>query len=122
MSYSGHKQPLTNGMAGMWSTSSSLLQVEEVGARQGLELVVLLPNRLSAHAAVQLHLLHAFVELHYMVTQFSLLPLRAIDPFTQAVELQQAKLHMKGRNKKSDQDEDRAVAEGQEATPAPLSS
>lgn len=106
----------------MCSSSSSLLQVEEVGARQGLELVVLLPNRLSAHATVQLHLLHAFMELHYMVTQFSLLPLCAIDPFTQAVELQQAKLHMKGRNKKSEQEEDRAVAEGHETTTAPLSS
>lgn len=72
--------------------------MEEVGARQRLELVVLLPNGLSTHATVQLHLLHAFMELHYVVTQFSLLPLRAIDPFTKAVELQQAKLHVKGKN------------------------
>lgn len=38
------------------------------------------------------------MELHYMVTQFSLLLLCAIDLFTQAVELQQAKLHVKNRN------------------------
>lgn len=72
--------------------------MEEVGARQRLELVVLLPDGLSTHATVQLHLLHAFMELHNMVTQFLLLPLCAIDPFTQAVELQQAKLHVRGRN------------------------
>lgn len=75
--------------------------MEEVGARQRLQLVVLLPNRLSTHATVQLHILHAFMELHYMVTQFSLQPLCAIDPFTQTVELQQTQLHMRGRNKKN---------------------
>lgn len=88
--------------------------MEEVGARQRLQLVVLLPNRFSTHATVQLHLLHAFMELHYMVTQFSLLPLCAIDPFTQTVELQQTKLHMRGRNKKNEQGEDRALANGQD--------
>lgn len=92
--------------------------MEEVGARQRLELVVLLPNGLPAHATVELHLLHAFMELHYVVTQFSLLPLCAIDPFTQAVELQQAKLHVKSRDKSEQQAEDRPVS-GVETTTAP---
>lgn len=71
--------------------------MEEMGARQRLELAVLLPNGLSTHAAVQLHLLYTLVELHHMVTKFPLLSLCAIDSFTQAVKLQQAKLCTEGR-------------------------
>lgn len=38
------------------------------------------------------------MELHYVVTQLSMLLLCAIDLFTQAVELQQAELHVQDRN------------------------
>lgn len=38
------------------------------------------------------------MELHYVVTQFLLLLLGAIDPFTETVQLQQAELHVKDRN------------------------
>lgn len=75
--------------------------MEEVGARQRLELVVPLPDGLSAQAAVQLHLLHTLVEPHHMAAQLPLPPLAAIDAFTQAVKLQQAKLVEEARAKRT---------------------
>lgn len=66
--------------------------MENVGTGQCLELVVPVTNGFTTHATVEFHFLNTFVELHYVITKFPLLTLCAIDPFTEAMNLQQAKL------------------------------
>lgn len=58
-----------------------------------MELVVPVTNGFATHATIEFHFFNAFVELHHMITKFPLLTLCAIDPFTDAMNLQQAKLH-----------------------------
>lgn len=65
-----------------------------------MELVVLVSNGFTTHATVKLHFFHTFVKLHHMVAKLPLLPLCAVDAFTQAVNLQQAKLCGDGERRK----------------------
>lgn len=65
-----------------------LLEVENVGAGQGLQLLVLLPDGLSTHAAVELQFFHTLQELHHLLPQLLLLLLTAVDVLHQAVNLQ----------------------------------
>lgn len=66
--------------------------MKDVGAGQGLQPAVLLPNGLTTEATVELSLLHALVEPHYMRAQLTLQPLAAADALTQAVQLELAQL------------------------------
>lgn len=66
--------------------------MEDVGAGQGLQPAVPLAYGLAAQAAVELRLLHALMEAHYVRTQLPLQPLAAIDALAQAVQLELAQL------------------------------
>lgn len=74
--------------------------MEDMGAGHCLELVVLVSNGFSTHATVKFHFFNAFMKLYHMVAKLSLLSLCAIDPFTQAVNLQQAELYREERKEK----------------------
>lgn len=67
-------------------------EVEDVGARQGLQPAVPLADGLAAQAAVELGLLHALVEAHDVGAQLALQPLAAVDALAQAVQLELAEL------------------------------
>lgn len=69
-----------------------LLEVENVRAGQGLQLLVPLSDRLPTHATVELQLFYTLQELHDLLSQLILLLLTAVDAFTQAVHLQDAQL------------------------------
>lgn len=69
--------------------------MKDVGAGQGLQPAVLLPNGLAAEAAVELSLLHALVEPHDVRAQLSLQPLAAVDALAQAMQLELAQLRQR---------------------------
>lgn len=62
--------------------------------------MVLVSDGFPTHATVKLHFFNTFMKFHHMVTKLPLLPLCAIDPFTQAMNLQQAKLYREERQRK----------------------
>lgn len=66
--------------------------MENVGTGQRLQFLVPVPNRLPAHATVELQLFHALQELHHLLPDLRLLPLAPMNPFTEAVDLQRAQL------------------------------
>lgn len=75
-----------------------ILEVENVRAGQGLQLLVPLSDRLPTHATVELQLFHTLQELHHLLPQLILLLLTAVDAFTQAVHLQDTQLEQKNRD------------------------
>lgn len=77
------------------SNKQYILEVENVRAGQGLQLLVPLSDRLPTHATVELQLFHALQELHHLLSQLILLLLTAVDAFTQAVYLQDTQLEEK---------------------------
>ena len=66
--------------------------MKDVGAGQGLQPAVPLPDGLTTEAAVELSLLHALVEPHYVRAQLTLQPFAAVDALTQAMQLELAQL------------------------------
>ncbi|KAK7828919.1 hypothetical protein U0070_002149 [Myodes glareolus] len=66
--------------------------MEDMGARQGLQPAVLLPDGLATQATVELGLLHTLMEAHDVSTELPLQPFAAVDDLTQAVQLELAQL------------------------------
>lgn len=92
-----HLKPCLQCCMHLWGTrGEGLLEMEDVGTWQGLELLVLLADGLATHAAVELQLLHTLQEFHYLLPQLALLPLLAENPLVQAVHLQRVELPYKG--------------------------
>lgn len=71
--------------------------MENVGARQSLQLLVPVPDGLSTHAAVKLQLLDTLQELHHLLSELILLLQVSVDAFTQTVNLQSAQLMCKNK-------------------------
>lgn len=72
--------------------------MKDVGAGQGLQPAVLLPDGLTTQAAVELSLFHTLVEPHYVRAQLPLQPFAAVDALTQAVQLELAQLRQVGKD------------------------
>lgn len=70
--------------------------MKDVGAGQGLQTAVLLPDGLATQAAVELSLLHTLMEPHYVRAQLPLQTFAAVDALTQAVQLELAQLRWGG--------------------------
>lgn len=66
--------------------------MKDVGAGQGLEPAVLLPDGLATQATVELGVFHTLVEPHHVRAQLTLQPFAAVDALTQAVQFELAQL------------------------------
>lgn len=75
-----------------WQEEGHILEVKNVGARQSLELLIPLPDRLATHATVELQLFYALQELHDLLSELILLLPASVDTFWQAVYLQRTQL------------------------------